>query len=399
MKYDFDTPIDRSGTDAIKLKRCPEIFGTEAVTPLWVADMDFATAPCIRDAIRRRLEHPILGYTTLSDDFLALTQDWIRSHHAWEPAIESIGFIPGIVPALSFAVQCFSQQGDQVIIQAPVYYPFFNVVRNNHRNLVLNPLKQEEGRFKMDLHHLENAITERSRLLILCNPHNPGGRVWTREELLALADVCRRHNLIVVSDEIHADMVLPSSPHPHTPFASVSDWAAQHSVSFMAPSKVFNMPGLISSCYIIPNPALRRRFTSFLEASELGNGNLFAYIATEAAYREGEEWRCQMLDYVQENIHFVIDFLAREIPEIIPMNPEASFLIWLDCRNLGFSNTEELFCFFIQKAGLGLNLGTIFGQGGEHHLRLNVASPRSILKEAMERLAQAVSTRREGLAG
>ena len=397
MKYDFDTIIDRHNTNAIKTDRCKILFGTEDVIPLWVADMDFATPDFILDAIRKRLEHPVLGYTKAPDDFFALTQQWISAHHSWNLKEEWIGFVPGIVPGLAFAVQSLTSAGDEVIVQPPVYYPFFNVIKNNNRIIVQNKLKEEEGKFVMDFDDLEKQFTEHTRLFILCNPHNPGGRVWTKDELLKFANICERHNVSVVSDEIHADMVLPSSKTRHTPFASISDWAEQNSVTFMAPTKVFNMPGLISSCYIIPNAMLRSKFVQHLEASELASGNIFAYIGAEAAYRHGEEWRKQMLDYVQGNIDFISDFLKKNIPEIKPMLPEASFLVWLDFSRLKFETEKDLFRFAIDEAGLGLNLGATFGCGGEEHLRLNVASPRSVIEQAMKQLCKAVEKRRTQL--
>ena len=317
-----------------------------------------------------------------------LFRSWIKDHHQWELKRSWIGFLPGIVPGLSFAVQSLTVPGDEVIVQPPVYYPFFHVVKNNNRVVINNPLKETNGRYEMDFDDLKSKITSKTRMLILCNPHNPGGRVWKNETLKQLADICTKHNIIVVSDEIHADMVL--GDHKHIPFASISESAAQISLTFMAPSKTFNMPGLISSSYIIPNQELRKQFVDFLEASELIGGNIFAYAATVAAYEKGEEWRKQMLDYVQRNIDYVVDFLKNNIPQIKPMIPEASFLVWLNCEELGM-NTDELFEFFAKKAGLGLNKGTTFGHGGEYHLRLNVGCSRLILKKAMEQLSVAVN--------
>jgi cystathionine beta-lyase len=321
-------------------------------------------------------------------EFYPSLMNWIKDHHQWELKRSWIGFLPGIVPGLSFAVQSLTVPGDEVIVQPPVYYPFFHVVKNNNRVVINNPLKETNGRYEMDFDDLESKITPKTKMFILCNPHNPGGRVWKAETLKQLADICAKHNIIVVSDEIHADMVL--GDHKHIPFATVSESAARISLTFMAPSKTFNMPGLISSSYIIPNEELRKQFVDFLEASELIGGNIFAYAATVAAYEKGEEWRKQMLDYVQGNIDYVVDFLKNNISQIKPMIPEASFLVWLNCEELGM-NTDELFEFFAKKAGLGLNKGTTFGQGGEYHLRLNVACSRLILKKAMKQLSSAVN--------
>ena len=387
MNYNFDEIIDRRNTGAIKIERCKALYGSEDVLPLWVADMDFRTPDFIFEAIRERCEHPILGYSMPPKEFYPSLINWIQNHHQWEVKRSWIGFLPGIVPGLAFAVQSLTVPGDAVIVQPPVYYPFFHVVKNNNRELINNPLKLVHGKYEMDFEDLESKITPNTKLFILCNPHNPGGRVWSAETLKRLADICVKHDIIVVSDEIHADMVLKG--HKHVPFATVSESAAQISLTFMAPSKTFNMPGLISSSYIIPNEVLRHRFVDYMEASEMTGGNIFAYAASVAAYEKGEEWRKQMLEYVQGNIDYVVDFLKTNIPQIKPMYPEASFLVWLNCKELGME-TDELFNFFAQKAGLGLNKGTTFGPGGEYHLRLNVACSRMILKQAMEQLAKAV---------
>ena len=391
MKYNFDEIIDRRNTGAVKYERCKALYGSDEVLPLWVADMEFRTPDFIFEAIRERCEHPILGYTLPPKEFYPSLIKWVNDQHQWQLQRQWIGFLPGIVPGLSFAVQSLTLPGDEIIVQPPVYYPFFHVVKNNKRILINNPLQIINGKYEMDFEDLESKITSNTKLFILCNPHNPGGRVWDLNTLTRLAEICTKHNIIVVSDEIHADMVLAG--HKHIPFATVSESAAQKSLTFMAPSKTFNMPGLISSSYIIPNEELRNQFVDFLEASELTGGNIFAYAATVAAYEKGDEWRKQMLEYVQENIEFVVDFMKTNIPQIKPMIPEASFLVWLDCEELGM-DTDELFDFFAKKAGLGLNKGTTFGQGGEYHLRLNVACSRSILEKAMEQLSVAVRSLR-----
>ena len=388
MEYNFDEIIDRKNTDAIKVERCKALFGTENVLPLWVADMDFKTPDFILDAIKKRLEHPVLGYSMPPRNMLPLFMQWVKDHHQWELKRDWVGFVPGIVPALSFAVQSLTHTGDEIVVQPPVYFPFFNVVKNNQRTLINNTLIDKGEKYVINFEDLESKITTKTKLFILCNPHNPGGRVWTRDELKILAGICEKHQITVISDEIHADMVLPGKTK-HTPFATISDWASENTVTFMAPSKVFNMPGLISSSYIIKNKTLREKFETFLEASEMNAGNIFAYVATVACYEKGEDWRTQMLDYVNGNVEFVNEFLKRNIPQIKPMIPEASFLLWLDCQALGME-TDDLFRFFVDKAGLGLNKGTIFGPGGEYHLRMNVACSRKVLEQAMNQLKVAV---------
>jgi len=385
--YNFDEVIDRKGTNAVKLERCKALFGTDNVLPLWVADMDFRTPDFILNAISERLKHPILGYSVLTKSFYSLTQKWLLEHHHWDTKTEWIGFLPGIVPGLAFAVQCFTQPEDGVLVQPPVYYPFFNVIKNNHRVVVQNPLQEVNGRYAMNYEALEAQFTHNTKLFILCNPHNPGGRVWTKDELLKLAAICEKHHVLVVSDEIHADMTFEGNTH--IPFASISHWAQNNTITLMAATKVFNMPALVSSYYVIPNADLRHKFASFLEVSEISSGNLFAYIGVLAAYEHGEPWRIAMLRYVKNNIDYVVDFLKNNVPQVVPMIPEASFLVWLDCSALGME-TDVLHQFFALKAGLGFNKGTVFGTGGEFHLRMNVACARSVLEQAMFQLKAAV---------
>jgi len=385
--YYFDEIIDRHNTDAIKIERCKALFGTENVLPLWVADMDFRTPDFIINAIKERCEHPIFGYSKLPKGFIPALTNWIKALHGWEVKSQWVGFLPGIVSGIAFAIETYSEIGDEVIIQPPVYYPFIHVVKNNSRELVFNQLKEVNGIFEMDFEDLMQKITTKTRMLILCNPHNPGGRAWDADTLIRLAEICAKHNIVVISDEIHSDLVLRNKKH--IPFATVSDTAANISVTLMAPTKTFNMPGLVSSSYIIPNSDLRAKYVNYLERIEQTGGNTFAYIATQAAYEKGGAWRKQMLEYVEGNIDYVINFLKTNIPQIKPMIPEATYLMWLDCEGMGME-TDDLQDFFVHKAGLGLNKGTIFGPGGEYHLRLNAACPRSILKQAMAQLKEAV---------
>ncbi len=389
MRYDFDEVIDRKGTNAMKTDMCPEVFGREDVMPMWVADMDFRTPDFIIDAIKHRLEHPVLGYSMVPQAFYCDWCEWIKLTHGWDVKSEWLGFMPGIVPGLAFAVNAFTHPGDEVIVQPPVYPPFLNVPRNNGRTVVCNPLKEVDGKFEMDFDDLVSRITPKSRLFILCNPHNPGGRTWSVETLRKLAEICAAHHILVVSDEIHADMALPG--HKHVPFATVSDVAAQNSVTYMAPSKTFNMAGLISSLYIIPNAGLKARFATFLESSELANANFLSIEATRAAFQYGGEWRKQMLEYVQGNVDFVNTFVAEHGLKIRVMQPEASFLLWLDFTAYGLCTTgvQDL---MVNTAKVGMNLGTNFGSGGECHLRLNIGCSRETLAKALERIKSALES-------
>lgn len=389
MKYNFDEVIDRHNTGAVKIERCKDLFGTEDLLPLWVADMDFATPDFIVDSIKNRLNHPILGYSVACEDYYRSVLKWMNELHDCSFEREWLGFLPGIVPGLAFAINAFSQPNDEVIVQPPVYPPFINVPAKNNRKVVFNPLKEVNGQFEMDFDDFERKITGRTRLVLLCNPQNPGGRVWDAETLRKLAAICYRHGILVVSDEIHSDMALKG--YKHIPFATVSELAQQNSITYMAPSKTFNMAGLISSSYIIPHPEIRKKFKEYLENSELANGNIFAYIACKAAYENGAAWRSQMLEYVQGNLDYVVGFLKEYVPQIKPMIPQASFLVWLDCSGMNMT-TNQLQNFMVKEAKLGLNKGTTFGPGGEHHLRLNIGCPRSVLVQAMEQLRRAVST-------
>lgn len=390
MKYNFDELIDRRNTGAVKTDLCKKMFGTDDLIPLWVADMDFRTPDFIIDAINNRCKHPILGYTVPDEEYFNSIIRWIDARHGWKLERSWLGFLPGIVPGLAFAVNALTQTGDQIIIQPPVYPPFIHVPSKNDRELIYNPLKVVDGRFEMDLEDLEYKITDRTRMFILCNPHNPGGRTWDADTLIKVAEICHKHGVLVVSDEIHSDMALPGNVH--TPFASVSELAAQNSITYMAPSKTFNMAGLVSSSYIIPNGEIRKKFSDFMDNSELANGNIFAYVAAQAAYENGTEWLTEMIRYIQGNVNYIVEFLEKNVPQIKPMIPQASFLIWLDCAGLEM-NSHQLQDFMVKDARLGLNKGTTFGPGGEQHLRLNIGCSREVLKQAMEQLKSAINSR------
>ncbi|NDV45554.1 putative C-S lyase [Paludibacter sp. 221] len=388
MNYNFDEIIDRRNTDSYKYDKCKEVFGTDDILPMWVADMDFRTPQFVFDAIYRRCEHPVLGYTSISKDYFSVISAWINKQHQWQTEEEWMGFMPGIVPGLSFAVQAYTDADAEVIVQPPVYHPFMYSVQKNGRKLVYNPLKVADGRFEMDFDDLESKITPKTKLLLLCNPHNPGGCVWDKDTLVRLAEICAKHNIVVISDEIHADMALPG--YKHIPFASVSETAKNIAVTYMAPSKTFNMPALIASYYVISNPELRDKLKRFLERNDVANGNVFAYEATKAVYLQGDEWRKQMLAYVQGNVDYMVDFLAKHVPQIKPMIPEASFLVFLNCKGLEMGG-DDLQKFFVQNVKIGMNDGRMFGPGGEGYMRMNVACPRSTVEEAMNRIKNALS--------
>lgn len=387
--YNFDEIIDRSGSGDLKHEALLPRWGRNDLLPLWVADMDFATPDFVVDALKARLSHPVFGYTIEPADYRPTIIDWNESHHGWKIKPEWISFIPGIVKGIGFVVNVFTKPGEKVIIQPPVYHPFRMTPEDNGREVVFNPLRlREDGYYDMDFDNLSEVCDDKCRVLILSNPHNPAGVCWSKETLQRLADFCYEHNIIVISDEIHSDMALFGNRH--VPFASVSERAADISITFAAPTKTFNMAGIVSSYAVISNDDLRQRFYGWLKANELDEPTIFAPIATIAAYQKGEEWRKQMLAYVEDNVRFVEDYCRERISGVRPLRPQASFLVWLNCRGLGL-NHDKLLELFIDKAHLALNDGEMFGPGGEGFMRLNVGTPRSVLRQALEQLAKAVN--------
>lgn len=390
VKYDFDKIIDRSGSGDLKHEVLEERYGRGDLLPLWVADMDFATPPFIVEALKKRLEHPIFGYTVIPADFWSTVISWIRQRHGWEVKPEWLCYIPGIVKGIGLAINRFTNKGDKIIIQPPVYHPFRMVPEGNDREVVWNPLTlQPDGSYEMDLDHLEKlASSPECKMLVLSNPHNPAGIVWSADVLRKVADICHRHGVLVISDEIHSDMAIFG--HKHVPFASVSPEAAACSITFAAPSKTFNIAGIVSSYAIVPDEKIRRSFYGWLNANELDEPPLFSPIATIAAYRDGLPWMEQMLSYVEQNIDYVIDFCNTNLPQIKPFRPQASFLVWLDCRALNLKQ-PDLVDLFVNKARLALNDGSMFGPGGEGFMRMNVGTPRANLTEALHRLKDAIN--------
>lgn len=388
MTYNFNQIIDRRGSGDLKHGVLKERYGRDDLLPLWVADMDFETPPFITEALQQRLQHSLYGYTVVPDELWITIIQWLQEHHNWQVRRQWLTFIPGIVKGIGMAINVFLKEDEKVIIQPPVYHPFRLTPEGNGRQVVMSPLKElPDGSYAMDFEQLASVVDEKCRLLILSNPHNPAGICWDAETLRRLAHFCYEHDIIVVSDEIHSDMALFG--HQHVPFATVSEEAAQISITFGAPSKTFNIAGIVSSYAIVPNPTLRRRFYTWLEANELNEPTLFAPIATIAAYSQGEEWRRQMLRYVEENIRFVEDFFHAQMPQIKPLRPQASFLVWLDCRALGL-NHDQLIDLFVNKARLALNDGAMFGPGGEGFMRMNVGTPRAVLQQALQQLSEAL---------
>ena len=384
-KYNFDEIVNRRGTNCYKYDALKKIFGSDDLLPLWVADTDFRTPDFIMEAIRRRMDHENLGYSFRGEGFFRSIISWID--HSYGTVIPEgwISFTPGVVSAVTVAVMAFTQSGDKVIVQPPVYFPFYESIRGSGREVSLNPLRLHKGRFHFDLDDLETIIDEHTTMLILCSPHNPGGMVWKREELEALAEICNRHRIMVVSDEIHSDLIY--SGYRHTPWWMVSEEAARHAIVCMAPSKTFNMAGLSTSYTIIPDPEIRKKFNTLIQTLHIGNGNIPGAVALEAAYNHGHEWLSQMMAYVEENYRFLEQFLATHLPRVKVMTPEDTFLVWLDFREYDMDDLQ-LSEFLVREAGIALNNGACYGLGGDGWQRINIGCPRSLLKEALERMAQ-----------
>lgn len=389
-QYDFDRIIERRGTGALKTDALQQRYGKAELQPLWVADMDFATPPFIVDALKKRMEHPIFGYTVEPADYWPSVQDWILEHHGWKVEREWLTYIPGIVKGIGMAINAFLAPDEKVIIQPPVYHPFRLVPQGNGREVVYNPLRENpDGSYSMDFKNLEQVCDDKCRMLILSNPHNPAGILWDKDTLARLARFCHSRGIIVISDEIHCDMALWGGRH--IPFASSCEQAAQCSITFGSPSKTFNIAGIVSSYAIVPEQELRKKFYGYLSANEYNDPPIFSPIATIAAFRNGEQWRKEMLEYVEGNILALEQYCRQYIPEIKPLRPQASFLVWLDCRALGLAH-EQLVSLFVDKAGLALNDGEMFGQRGQGFMRMNVACPRSQLLRALDSLGRAISS-------
>ena len=382
MIYDFDKIIDRTNTESVKYDLRKSIFGKEDIIPMWVADMDFPTADFIREAIIERAKTDVYGYTFREDAYFESIVNWLKRHHQWETKIEWMSFTPGIVNAFNLAVMGLTNENDEIIIQPPVYHPFFYAVNNHNRKLVLNPLIDTDDGYIMNFDLLEQQA-KTAKMLILSNPHNPVGRAWKKEELMRLGEICLRNNVLVFSDEIHCDLVMPG--FKHIPFASLSGDFAQNSITAHAASKTFNIAGLATSTVIIPNEGLRKRYTDFVHSTEADMGNVFGKIATKVAMEKGDEWHSQLINYIKGNIDYAVDFIRKEMPKVRIHKPEATYMIWMNFSDYGISD-EELNRKMVFEAELGLNAGHIFGKEGDCCMRMNLACPRSVVEIAMQNL-------------
>ncbi|MED4957539.1 putative C-S lyase [Paenibacillus macerans] len=388
MNYQFDERTQRKGTCSEKWDLGKKLFGDPDVLPLWVADMDFKCPPAVIGAVTERAKLGIYGYTTRPQEYLDAIIGWFGRRHGWQLNASWIANTPGVVPALSVAVQSLTEPGDAVILQSPVYNPFYDVIVKNGRKAAENPLVLQDGAYRMDYGYLESLMQQGAKLMLLCNPHNPGGRVWTKAELERLGELCGRYGVKVVSDEIHCDLVFPGNRH--YPFASLSQQHADMTITCLAPSKTFNIPGLASSFTVISNPQLRQKFTDRIDALAIGSVNYFGPSATIAAYNESEDWLEAVLEYLGANRDFAVGFLAERLPMLIPVRSEGTYLLWIDCRALGLDGAA-LKRLMYKDAKVAFTEGSIYGRNGEGFLRVNLACSRELLAEALERFAAAVA--------
>lgn len=387
MKYNFDEVIDRSGNRAAKYDERVKKFGTDRVIPLWVADMDFRTAQPIIDACKKKAEEGIWGYTSRPDSYFQAVKGWEKRRNGWDVDTSLMSWSLGVVPALSAIVKVFSHTGDKVMIQTPVYSEFYDVVEAWDREVVENQLvEQKDGHWEIDFEDF-SAKAREAKIFLLCNPHNPLGKVWSPEDLKKMAEICIANDVLLVSDEIHSDLIFHGKKH--TPTASLSKEIAEHIITCVSVTKTFNLAGIQASTTIFPNMEMKQKFDRFWMNMDIHRNNAFSSVAMEAAYNEGEEWLEQLLVYLSDNFDFISDYCKKYIPKIRPNVPDATYLVWLDCRELGMDN-EELRRFMIEKAGLGLNEGYTFGRSLSGFMRLNAACPRSVLAKAMEQLRDAV---------
>ena len=385
MKYDFDEVISREGTNCEKLDARERLYGRGDVIPLWVADMEFAAPPAVLNAIRKRAEHPILGYSYRSDQYWNSIIGWVERRSGWKIKGEWLDFTPGVVSGIVFALRAFTSPGDGVVIQPPVYHPFARQVRLNDRVVVNNPMREVQGRFEIDFEDLDRKLSG-AKIFLMSNPHNPTGRVFTREELIRIGELCVKHDVVILSDEIHGDLVY--KPHKHIHIAALDEAFARRTVTFTAPSKTFNLAGLSTSVAITPDAALRRRLQQEFNKLHADQGNIFGTVALEAAYTHGDEWLERLLEYLEGNIRYVTDFLHRKMPSVKCVPPEGTYLMWLDFRAWPMTH-EQIYRFMVERAGIGVNEGAMFGEEGRGWMRMNIATQRSVVERAMNQLYEA----------
>lgn len=389
MKFNFDKIIDRTNNFSAKWSEMNKNFGTNNLLPMWVADMDFLTAPCVMEALKDRLEQGIFGYTTRPSSYNESIVNWLDNRFSWKINQEWLMFSPAVITSISLLIQNLTQKNDKIMIQEPVYSPFHNIVESNERNLVISPLvKLDDGSYVMDYEDIESKIKD-VKIFILCNPHNPVGRVWTREELTRLGEICLKHNVLVISDEIHSDIILKN--HKHTPFASISKEFRENTITCMAPTKTFNLAGLQSSFLVISNPYYYEVMDKAFSILDIKRNNAFSLVATEAAYNYGEDWLYELIKYIEDNVDFAIDYIKNHMPQLKVKKPEGTYLLWVDFSNLNVDK-KDLKNALINKGRIALSDGSSFGIGGAGYYRINLACPRSMVLEGLKRIEFAIKS-------
>ncbi len=384
--FDFDQILNREGSNSLKYDARKSLFGRADVIPMWVADMDFASPIAVTKALQQRANSPIYGYSDFPDSLYDAMIAWFKKRHGWAIEREWIMMCPGVVSSLHAASMAFAAHGEAIIVQPPVYFPFFSAVKNTGRTLIENKLILQGNRYVIDFEQLEDSA-KKAKMLFLCSPHNPVGRVWQREELEQVLSIAEKYQLVIFSDEIHADLVYPA--FKYQPLASLSD-ATQHIITAVAPSKTFNIPGLGLSALIVPNAHYRQSLNVAFETLHVSAANPFSIVAFEAAYAHGEAWLDALLMYLSKTRDFVVDYLNTHIPQIKCVVPEGTYLLWLDCSALGLTD-HALKHFFIHKAGIGLSPGTLFGEGGSGYMRMNIGMPKQIVEQALDNIRSALN--------
>lgn len=389
MKFNFDKIIDRTNNFSAKWSEMNKNFGTNNLLPMWVADMDFLTAPCVMEALKDRLEQGIFGYTTRPSSYNESIVNWLDNRFSWKINQEWLMFSPAVITSISLLIQNLTQKNDKIMIQEPVYSPFHSIVESNERSLVISPLvKLDDGSYVMDYEDIEAKIKD-VKVFILCNPHNPVGRVWTREELTRLGEICLKHNVLVISDEIHSDIILKN--HKHTPFASISKEFSENTITCMAPTKTFNLAGLQSSFLVISNPYYYEVMDKAFSRLDIKRNNAFSLVATEAAYNYGEDWLYELIKYIEDNVDFAIDYIKNYMPQLKVKKPEGTYLLWVDFSNLNVDK-KDLKNALINKGRIALSDGSSFGIGGDGYYRINLACPRSMVLEGLKRIEFAINS-------
>lgn len=386
MTIDFDKIIDRTGTSNVKYDVRKAVFGTEDVIPLWVADMDFAAPEAITEALIQRAAHPIYGYTIYPDSLFTAMQDWFKHRHNWDIARKSILICPGVVPSMHAVIEALSDIGDSIIVQPPIYPPFFSAITETERKIIENPLKLEQGEYHIDLEHLEQCASSGAKMLLLCSPHNPVGRVWQQQELEEVLDIARRYQLIILSDEIHADLTYPH--YQHIPLATLASDVSI--VTLVSPSKTFNIPGLGLSSLVVDNRQHWQAIKQVFDRLHISASNPFSITAFEAAYQNGEDWLNQLMAYVDKTRQLVTELFEQQMPKIKVIASQGTYLLWLDCREMGLTD-DELSSFFVNKAKVGMNPGISFGASGSGFMRMNIAAPRKVIMNACYSIEQALN--------